>query len=88
MSRLSTWNLCTCGIIESIVIIFKMHRLNCYGKLKIEEMPEETFVQQFRMSKTLYLTLCEDLRELGKLKGSYEIPIELKVRNFPLISCF
>ena len=66
----------------------RQRRLKSRCSETIEEMPEETFVQQFRMSKTRYLTLCEELRELGKLKGSYEIPVELRVRNFPLTSCF
>ncbi|KAJ8720673.1 hypothetical protein PYW08_006138 [Mythimna loreyi] len=45
----------------------------------IEEMPELLFIQHFRLNKRAFWKLCKDLEFHARLKGSPEIPLEIKV---------
>lgn len=46
----------------------------------ISEMPESLFVQQFRLNKSTFQALCEQLRHKTSLKGTKEIPLKVKVK--------
>lgn len=46
---------------------------------KISDMPENVFIDNFRLNKDKFHELCTDLRELGGLKGTCELPLEIKV---------
>lgn len=45
----------------------------------IREMPTSLFVQQFRLDKTTFRALCQELRQKTSLRGTNEIPLEVKV---------
>ncbi|XP_063633776.1 putative nuclease HARBI1 [Cydia splendana] len=45
----------------------------------VEKMPELLFIQQFRLSKSVFKQLCSDLRTQTRLRGTREIPLEIKV---------
>ncbi|XP_041970725.1 putative nuclease HARBI1 [Aricia agestis] len=46
---------------------------------RIEDMPELLFTQNFRLDKASYTSLCMDLRRAKILKGTDEIPLQIKV---------
>lgn len=43
-------------------------------------MPESLFIEHFRLNKSTFRRLCRDLRHYTTLKGSLEVPLEVKVR--------
>ncbi|CAG4969496.1 unnamed protein product [Colias eurytheme] len=45
----------------------------------IEDLPELLFIQHFRLNKKTFAKLCNDLRRHAGLRGSPEIPVEIKV---------
>ncbi|CAG4922862.1 unnamed protein product [Colias eurytheme] len=45
----------------------------------IQDMPELLFIQHFRLNKKTFTKLSNDLRRHAGLRGSPEIPIEVKV---------
>ncbi|XP_063538130.1 uncharacterized protein LOC134747435 [Cydia strobilella] len=46
---------------------------------RVEKMPELLFIQQFRLSKSVFKQLCSDLRTQTTLRGTREIPLKIKV---------
>lgn len=54
----------------------------------IEDMPELLFIQHFRLNKRTFRKLCYDLKCHAGLKGSPEIPLEIKVKNLTFINQF
>lgn len=44
----------------------------------VPEMSEMEFLNRFRIDKRTFRLLCADLRNLGSLKGTREIPLEVK----------
>lgn len=53
----------------------------------VEDMPDTLFVQRFRLNKVVFRALCQELRNLGQLKATNEIPIEVKVRDSIITWC-
>ncbi|CAK1597621.1 unnamed protein product [Parnassius mnemosyne] len=45
----------------------------------VEDMPELLFVEHFRLNKSTFRRLCNDLRVHTSLRGSKEIPLKIKV---------
>ncbi|CAH2109222.1 unnamed protein product [Euphydryas editha] len=45
----------------------------------VDEMPDELFIQHFRLSKIVFKHLCRILRARTTLRGTPEIPLEIKV---------
>ncbi|CAG4958567.1 unnamed protein product [Colias eurytheme] len=45
----------------------------------IDEMPEQLFQERFRLSKKTFSELCCSLRNETKIRGTKEIPLEVKV---------
>ncbi|CAH2090586.1 unnamed protein product [Euphydryas editha] len=45
----------------------------------VDEMPDELFIQHFRLSKIVFKQLCRILRARTTLRGTPEIPLEIKV---------
>lgn len=46
---------------------------------RIAEMPDLLFREQFRLNKSTFRKLCIDLRTYTSLRGTKEIPLEVKV---------
>lgn len=46
---------------------------------KINEMPELLFTGTFRLDKKTFFKLCQDLRAHTTLRGTINIPLEVKV---------
>lgn len=47
----------------------------------IGEIPDLLFVERFRLDKISFKKLCRDLRVHSSLRGTKEIPLEIKVNK-------
>ncbi|KAL4721387.1 hypothetical protein ACJJTC_014811 [Scirpophaga incertulas] len=48
---------------------------------KIEDIPELLFTQHFRLDKSTFTQLCDELKVHTELKGSLEITLEVKCHS-------
>lgn len=54
----------------------------------VNEMPENLFIERFRLNKKCFKHLCQDLRAHTVLRGTKQISLEVKVNKVSLQQCF
>lgn len=88
MFKMYTLNMLWSGHKEEVWL--KRRQRNLYRQYieTIHEMSNTLFIQRFRLSKVTFEALVQDLRRKTSIKGSNEIPLEVKVRSAKLFSCF
>lgn len=74
-----TLNMLWCAHNEEVWLRRRKRDINRQCMETIREMPETLFVQQFRLDKSTFQDLCQELRHKTSLKGTNEIPLKVKV---------
>ncbi|XP_047535476.1 uncharacterized protein LOC125069909 [Vanessa atalanta] len=74
-----TLNMLWCAHNEEVWLRRQKRDKNRQCMENIREMPATLFVQQFRLDKTTFEALCRELRHKTSLKGTKEIPLNVKV---------
>ncbi|XP_046976572.1 putative nuclease HARBI1 [Vanessa cardui] len=74
-----TLNMLWCAHNEEVWLRRQKRDKNRQCMENIREMPATLFVQQFRLDKTTFQALCHELRHKTSLKGTKEIPLNVKV---------
>lgn len=76
-----TLNMLWCAHKEEVWLNSRKRDLYRQCMETIREMSDTLFIQRFRFDKVTFKALVQDLRRKTYLKGSNEIPLEVKVRS-------